>query len=143
VRVGNLLVRDVMTAPVEALDVDALLSDGVARMRRLNVSFLPVQSGDEIIGVVTERDTTSCIGAAGYDASRTTIRSAMTTEFAYCFANQEAMEAAQIMENRHLRQLLVLDEEQRLVGILSVEDIAVKAGDERLAGRILRRTAGV
>jgi CBS domain-containing protein len=45
------------------------------------------------------------------------------------------------MERRQVRRLLVLDSDERLVGVLSLEDLAARAGDDRLAGRILKRAA--
>jgi CBS domain-containing protein len=110
-------------------------------MRSLGVGFLPVRSGDDIVGLLTDRDVTVRASAEGYDPSRTSIRSVMTTEYAFCVENQTVVEAATLMENKGVRRLLVLNNARQLVGVLSIEDLAGRGGEEKLAGRILKRTA--
>jgi CBS domain-containing protein len=138
VRLPGLLVRDAMRTDVETIPVNALLSEASERMRASNVGVLPVRSGDAIVGLVTDRDITMRVSAEGYSPSHTTVHAAMTTDYSYCFDNQELAEAAKIMKDRRIRRLIVLDGDRRLVGLLSVEDIATRAGDKTLAGDVLQ-----
>jgi CBS domain-containing protein len=119
-----------MTKPVETVDIDATLSDASATMRRLNTCLIPVQSGNEVIGVISDRDV------AARPDGRTTVRSAMTTDFTYCFANQDASEAARIMDERRARDLLVLDEDKRVVGVVSADAIAARTRSDRVGARV-------
>lgn len=136
--VGNLFVADVMTRDVETVDADTTLSEASALMSRHDIGFLCVRSGDEIVGILTDRDITVRAVAAGLDPSTATVRDAMTGDYAYCYEDQELIEAATLMEERGIRRLPVLNRENQLIGVLSVEDIAARAGDETLAGRILK-----
>lgn len=127
VRLGNLFVREVMTGSVETVDAETLVEDALARMRRSRVSFLPVQSGTEVVGIVTEPDLTERVRASGYDPGRTTVKSVMSSDYGYCFENQDATEAAKILRNGRYSALLVLDHEKRLVGVLSPQDVSARA----------------
>jgi CBS domain-containing protein len=140
-RANNIPVRDVMTRHVEIVDADASLADATRKMRDLGVGFLAVQSGGEIIGVITDRDIAVRATAEGHNPSLTRVRLVASNDFARCYAQQSVTEAANVMERRQVRRLLVLDSDERLAGVLSLEDLAARAGDDRLAGRILKRAA--
>jgi CBS domain-containing protein len=137
----NHLVRNAMSQDVEMIDADASVTDASQRMKSRNVGFLPVRSGDNIVGLITDRDITVRASAGGFDPSQTSVRSMMTVDYAYCTEDQNLNEAAAIMEEKHVRRLLVLDANRQLVGVLSIGDLASRAGDEQLAGRILKSTA--
>jgi CBS-domain-containing membrane protein len=62
----------------------------------------------------------------------------MSTEIAYCLEDQEVEEAVSLMEARQIRRLPILNREKRLVGIVSLGDIAVHTGDRDLAGETLQ-----
>jgi CBS domain-containing protein len=127
VRIANLFVRDVMTANVETIDAETLVDDAVAKMRRSKVTFLPVQTGTEVVGIVTDQDLSERVRAPGYDPGHTTVKSVMTTDYGYCFENQEAAEAGKILRNGRYSALLVLDHDKRLVGVLSAQDVSARA----------------
>lgn len=136
-RVGNLRVAEVMTPNAHTVDVSASLSEASAQMRNLGVGFLCVRSGDEIVGILTDRDITVRATAEGYDPSAATVRDAMTEDYVCCFEDQQVIEAASLMEERGVRRLPVLNRDSQLSGILSVDDIAARSGDDTLAGKIL------
>ena len=75
--------------------------------------------------------------AEGYDPSAATVRDAMTEEYVCCFEDQQVIEAASLMEQHGVRRLPVLNRERQLSGVLSVDDIATRSGDDTLAGKIL------
>jgi CBS domain-containing protein len=66
----------------------------------------------------------------------------MTPDVVTCFDDQDVREAAGLMEEHHVRRLVVLSRDRRLVGLLSLDDLAVEPGGERLAGEALAQTAG-
>lgn len=140
-RVKDLRVRDVMTPHAETIDAGASLVEASQRMRSLGVGFLPVRSGEEIVGVVTDRDITVRATADGQDPAAVTVRQIASNDFGRCHEHQDVMEAVSIMEHKQVRRLLVLDADDRLSGVLSIEDVASRAGGDRLAGRILKRAA--
>ncbi len=139
--VKDLHVHDVMTRHAETIDAQASLVAASQKMRSLGVGMLPVRFGDEIIGVVTDRDITVRATAEGQDPSQVTVRQIASSDFARCYEHNTIAEAVSTMEQKQVRNLLVLDSDDRLAGILSIEDVAARAGDGRLAGRILKRAA--
>ena len=77
--------------------------------------------------------------AQGYDPLNTHVRDVMTPRIRYCFEDDELQSAAQIMEDRQIRRLPVLNSAKRLVGIISVGDLAVRTHDERLVEEVMER----
>jgi CBS-domain-containing membrane protein len=65
----------------------------------------------------------------------------MTPEVIYCFENRSVEEAAQLMEEKQIRRLPVLDAEKHLVGIVSLGDLAARAHERKLAGEVLEHVA--
>jgi CBS domain-containing protein len=137
----GLRVAEVMTPHAETIDADASLVEASQRMRSAGIGFLPVRSSDELIGVITDRDITVRATAEGYDPSTVRVRQIASDDFARCREQQDVLEAVSIMEQKQVRRLLVLDADDRLCGILSIEDIASRSGDDRLAARVLKRAA--
>lgn len=135
------LVSHIMTAGVEIIDASASLDEAARTMRDFDVGFLPVRSGDRIVGVITDRDIATRAASAGQDLSDTRVRTVMTEGYLACLADQPVSDAARIMETEGTRRLLVVDSDGWLVGVLSVEDIAAKTADSELASRVLKRQA--
>jgi CBS domain-containing protein len=130
-------VRDVMTAGVELIGPDATLVDAAARMAETDVGILPVGENDRLVGVVTDRDLVVRGIAQGVDPEETTIREVMTEKVLYCFDDQEPSEAASDMAKQQIRRLPVVDRKKKLIGMVSLADIARK-DDAGKAGTTLR-----
>jgi CBS domain-containing protein len=96
-------------------------------MAALDVGILPVGENDRLVGMITDRDI-AVRGIAEGKGPKTKVRELMTPAVKYCFADEEVEEIASNMADIQLRRLPVLDHDKRLVGILSLSDIAV--GDE-------------
>jgi len=110
-------------------------------MKDLDVGPLPVCEGDRLVGMVTDRDITVRAVAEGCDSRTTTVRDVMTSDVVYCFENQDVEEAARLMKEHQVRRLIVLSRDKRLVGIVSLGDLAVETGDEHLTGRTLEEVS--
>jgi len=98
---------------------------------------MPVCGQDRLVGILTDRDITVRAIAEGCDPKTTKVREAMTEEIFYCFEDQDVHEAAKMMEEKQIRRLLVLNRDKRLVGIVSLGDLAVQTGDRTKAGTVL------
>jgi CBS domain-containing protein len=129
--------RDVMTADVECIPPTATLQEAAMRMQELNVGALPVCDKDRLVGIVTDRDIALRSVARGQDPRQDTVRDVMTPQIIYCFDDQNVEEVAAQMRDHQVRRLPVLNREKRLVGIVSLGDLAVEA-DEQLTGNALR-----
>jgi CBS domain-containing protein len=110
-------------------------------MKILDASMLPVCEHDGLVGTVTDRDIAIRAVAGGCDAKHTPIGEVMTEDPIYCFDDQEADEAVQIMREHEVRRLPVLNREKRLVGIISLGELAACNGNEEMAGEVLGRIA--
>jgi CBS domain-containing protein len=133
--------RDVMTKGVEYARPDDTIAQAAERMRELNVGSLPVCEDGGLIGMLTDRDITVRATAGSRDPRETYVSDVMTLEAFYCFEDQDVEEAARLMQEKQVRRLLVLSRDKRLVGIVSLGDLAVKAGNDRLSGEALEQVS--
>lgn len=134
----NKKIKEIMTLAPECINSKSTISEAAIKMKKINAGFLPVCEKDKIIGVVTDRDIVIKGIAIGKDLS-SNIKEVMTFKLIYCFEDASLDEAVNKMENEHIRRIVVLDRNKKLTGILSLDDIAVRAGSRSLAGEILER----
>ena len=128
-------VNEVMTKGAECTQPDATLRDAAARMKYLNVGSLPVcGDNDRLVGMITDRDVTVRSTAAGAVPDTARVEDVMTPEIVYCFEDQDVTEAARLMKEKQIGRLVVLNRDKRLVGIVSLGDLAVATQDYQLAG---------
>ncbi|HKB02725.1 MAG TPA: CBS domain-containing protein [Gemmataceae bacterium] len=130
-------VSEVMTRGAECTHPDATVREAAVRMQALDIGSLPVCENDRLVGMVTDRDVTVRTTAAGADPNDARVRDAMTPGVHFCFDDQDVAEAAQLMKDNQVRRLPVLDRNKRMVGIVSLGDLAVETQDEQLAGNTL------
>jgi len=132
---------DIMTREVEIVGPSTTLEQAAQKMDALQVGMLPVCEGDRLVGVITDRDIAIRGVAEARDAKVTSVHDIMTPDVVYGFEDDDVVQAARLMEEHQVRRLVVLDSEHRLVGVLSVDDIATAPKDEKLAGIVLRRVS--
>lgn len=120
-------IREIMTPDVQCVGPGETLVDAAALMRQLDVGALPVCEGDRVLGMITDRDIAVRAVAEGRDPSRTPVREIMTTGVFHVLDEQEVAEAVRVMEKHQVRRAPVMNRERRLVGIISLGDIAVDA----------------
>jgi CBS domain-containing protein len=127
-----------MTAGVECTTPSATLREAARMMRDLNIGPLPVcGDNDRLVGIITDRDIAIRAVAEGDDPDVTPVSAVMTPKIIYCYEDQDVDEAAHMMEGNQVRRLVVLNRDKRLVGIVSLGDLAVDTRDEQLAGHTL------
>jgi CBS domain-containing protein len=110
-------------------------------MKSLDVGMLPICEKDRLVGTVTDRDITIRAVASGANPNTATVREAMTPDIVYCFDDEDVEDAAELMEQKQVRRLPVLSRDKRLVGILSLGDLAVRSQRDKLAGEVLERVS--
>jgi CBS domain-containing protein len=131
-------VSEVMTSGVECINPDGTLQDAARKMRDLDVGVLPVCGmNDRLAGIITDRDIAVRAVAEGKDGTHCCVRDVMSPHILYCFEDQDVEDAAHIMQEHQVRRLVVLNRDKRLVGIVSLGDLSVGAGDEEMAGATL------
>jgi len=127
-----------MTANVVCVRPEDTLQDAARKMRDLDVGPLPVCGDDDrLAGMITDRDIVIRSVAEGRDPKTTPVSEAMTEDIVFCFEEQDVEEAARTMQERQLRRLVVLNNRKRLVGIVSLGDVATRSGDEEQTGAVL------
>jgi CBS domain-containing protein len=136
-----MLLKEIMTRDVDVVNAGAFLREAAAKMKALDVGVLPVVDNGRLAGILTDRDITIRASADGRDPNTTTVTEVMSTDLVYGLEDQEVEEAVSVMEARQIRRLPVLNEEKRLVGIVSLADIAIHAGDRNLAGETLQEVS--
>jgi len=123
-------IRDVMTPGAECTRPETSLQEAAERMKNLDVGSLPVCENDRLVGMLTDRDITVRATAGACDPCSTHVRDVMTPDVVYCFEDQEISDASRLMEDHQIRRLVVLNRAKRLVGIVSLGDLAVKAPEK-------------
>jgi CBS domain-containing protein len=134
-------IKDIMTADVEAVRPDTPLADAAQRMRDIDVGLMPVFDGKQLLGMLTDRDITIRAVAQGRDPRTTPVGDVMTPDLIFCYDDQDVSEAAQLMQQKQIRRLLVLDRTMHLVGIVSLGDLAVKSGEQKMGGAVLEEVS--
>ena len=134
-------VKDVMTHGAECVRPDDTLFDAARKMRDLDVGPLPVCDNDRLAGMLTDRDIVVRCVAEGKDPRVAKVREAMSEGICYCFEDDDVAEAARQMKDRQIRRLVVLNRDKRLAGIVSLGDLAVESGNEKLAGDTLEKVS--
>ncbi len=134
-------IKEIMTIDVHVIQPDCNLQEAAQKMKKLNVGALPICDGKKLLGIVTDRDITLRAVASGCDIQNTKAREIMSSPIVYCFEDQDIEEVSRIMEVKQIRRLVVLNKEKKLVGIVSLGDVAVKTGRDDLAGEILEKVS--
>lgn len=120
------LLRDVMTTNVATCTPQDNVYEAAVKMRDLNVGGIPVvdESG-RVIGMVTDRDLV-IRGIAEKNPNSTAVSAIMTRDVVVGRPDMTVDEAAELMAQRQIRRLPVVDENGRLVGIVALGDLAVR-----------------
>jgi CBS domain-containing protein len=106
-------------------------------MLEQDIGAIPIGENDRLIGIVTDRDITLRAVANGKDVSGLTARDVMTKGIVWCRDIDEVNQAANVMQTKQVRRLPVIDQNKRMVGILSVGDIS-HAASKRTAAEVAR-----
>ena len=125
-------VRDVMTRDVRVENPDDTIQHAAARMMELDTGVLPVGQDDRLVGMITDRDIAVRAVAKGRTPN-TPVRDVMSTQVRYCYDDEPVTHVAENMAELQVRRLPVVNRAKRLVGIVSLGDIAAEAESETSA----------
>jgi CBS domain-containing protein len=121
---GHMLVKECMTEHVELGNPEMTVCDVAKKMREGDFGFLPIQENDRLVGMVTDRDIVVRAIAEGLNPEETKVSEIMTPNVLYCFEDQTLEEVSDNLGRNQVQRLPVLNREKRLVGILSLGDLA-------------------
>ena len=132
-------VSEAMTREVRVATPGQSIREVARIMDEINAGSVPVGDNDRLVGMITDRDIAVRAVAVGKGPD-TPVREVMTSEqVLYCYEDEELDHVAKNMSQQQVRRLPVVSRDKRLVGIVSLGDLAVDTGDEQLAGETLGR----
>jgi CBS domain-containing protein len=119
-------VRDILVNKgtlILTIGPDTSVYQAATQMNEHKVGCLVVADGDRLIGIFTERDILQRVVAQRRDVDQTPVREVMTTEVACCYPHTTIEEARGVMKNRRIRHLPVIDNDERIQGMISIGDL--------------------
>lgn len=130
-------IKEAMTTNVRIAKPDQTIREAARAMAEVDSGVLPVGENDRLIGMITDRDI--AVRGVG-EGPETSVREVMTDHVDYCFEDQDIEEVTKNMASIKVRRLPVLNREKRLVGIISLGDIAQsgEARTDQALGKISR-----
>lgn len=128
-------VKKVMSTAFTVAAPETSLQKAAQLMRDGDFGYLPVGHADRLDGAVTDRDLV-IRGLAEGRSLDSPVSEVLTNDVVYCYDDESVQEAAELMRIRQIRRLVVLNRDRRMVGVLSLGDIARGTGQDKLTGKI-------
>lgn len=132
-------VKDLMNTETKFIDANNTAQEAAKILRDFNVGTLLVQSNSKENGIVTDRDITIRLVAEGKDPKTTMIKDIMTKEIFTCHEHETLEQASWKMMDNHVRRLAVINDSNDIVGVLSIDDIAIGNDDNYFTGEVLNK----
>ena len=135
-------IKDVMSQNTQFITPDTTLQAAAQIMAEQDLGFLPVGENDRLVGTLTDRDIAVRATAQGENPATTTARDIMTPKTYYCYDDQTTTEICQNLSEIQVRRLPVVNRDKRLVGVVSLGDLAQKASAQTIGQTEQGITAG-
>jgi len=119
-------VSEIMSTDVQMIGPEESLQRAAQLMDQLNVGALPVCSGRQLLGMVTDRDITVRGTAAGLGPDSGCVSDVMSGDLQWCTEDQDTEEVMRVMSQAQVRRLPVINVDRALVGIVSIGDLATR-----------------
>jgi CBS domain-containing protein len=132
-----MLVHEAMAPHAEWITADITLKDAAQRMRDHNIGCLPIGENDRLVGMLTDRDLACRAVAQGLDATTTQVSAVMTKGVTWCFDDETVDDVVERMEQKQIHHIPVLNRQKRMIGILSLSDLALR-GPQALSAKVFR-----
>ena len=138
-------VREVMTDRPRCVTLETPISEVAQLMESEDIGSLPILEGDQLAGMITDRDIVIRAVAKGKDPRGMPVREVASRELVTVYADDDLANALKKMASEQVRRLPVVDEDNRLVGVLAQADVALEAKEKtvgELVEEISRAPAG-
>lgn len=136
-----MLVNELMTSNVESVTPNISIKAAACKMRDMDIGTLAVIDKGQLCGIITDSDICCRCISEDLDPSTTTVKEIMSTNITSCFSDQNIIDAAQIMEDSQIRRIAVMNRDETMAGLLSVDDLA--RGSHDLAGEVLESVSSM
>jgi CBS domain-containing protein len=130
-------VRDAMTSNPRSIEPSTMVADAAKLMKAEDVGSLPIVEGDQLVGMVTDRDIVIRAVAERKDPQSTTVGEIASRDIVTVDLEQDLDEALRLMAQHQVRRLPVAEEDGRLVGILAQADVA-REGTDAKTGQVVQ-----
>lgn len=129
-----------MHGPADWVSADTPVSEIAQMMNKEDIGAIPIGKDDKLVGMITDRDIAVRVVAAGRDPKKTKAEDVMTKGIVYCQTKESVEDAIHLMDQKKIRRLPVLNDKKRLVGMLSLGDVAHSVSRD-LSGELLHAVA--
>lgn len=129
-------IKEIMCTDFKVISPETSLRRAAEIMRDCDIGYLPIGENDRLVGAVTDRDIVIRGIAAGRDPITTSVQRIMTGKVVYCFESDDVRAAGEYMKEKQIRRLVVLSRAKRMVGVVTLGDIARACNDDKLTGDI-------
>jgi CBS domain-containing protein len=128
-------VRDAMSEGPRSIETSASVVEAARLMREADVGSIPITDGDQLVGMITDRDITTRVVAEGADVETTPVGDVCSRDVTTIKPDEDHEEAVEVMARHQIRRLPVV-ENGRLIGLVAQADIAL-AGNETKTGELV------
>ncbi|MFM6927804.1 MAG: CBS domain-containing protein [Bdellovibrio sp.] len=134
-----MIVREIMHPKAKVINFSQTVEEAARLMEKEDCGSIPIEKDDKMIGMLTDRDIAIRVVAKGKDPQKTKVQDVMSEGISYCYDDDDVQEVSRKMAGRQQRRLPVVDRNKRLVGMLSLGDIASRANNANLTHETLSR----
>jgi CBS domain-containing protein len=120
-------VSEAMSREVQVVQLNRTIQQAAKIMSEIDVGGLPVAQEDRLVGMITDRDI-AIRAVAENMAPSSKVRDVMTIDIKFCFDDEDAEDVADRMAAEQVRRVPVVNREMKVVGILALADLAIRAG---------------
>ena len=128
-------VSELMTRDVQLIEPTQTIQEAARMMAEIDTGIMPVREGDRLVGMITDRDISVRAVAQGRGPD-TAVREVMTDDVKYCYEDDDTSDVARNMAEIQVRRLPVLSRDKRLVGIISLGDMAMSDSSDRVGAAV-------
>jgi CBS domain-containing protein len=121
-------IQQIMSHDVVIASPNDTVQSAAKKMAEIDAGVLPVGEHDSLVGVVTDRDIVLRAVAKGAAPGKCKVRDVMTSDLKYCYEDESVDDLARNMSTLQVKRLPVLNRQKRLVGIVSLGDLATMPG---------------
>ncbi len=136
-------IKEIMSTDFRTITPETTLKEAAQMMKQYDMGFLPVGENDKLTGMITDRDIAIRAVAEGKDPSTCTAGDIMTPKTYYCYDDQSTEEICQNLSEIKVRRLPVVNRDKRLVGIVSMGDLAQAAEQAQIGKTEQQITEGL
>jgi len=137
----QMVLKEIMTSNVDVISRNASAAEAALKMKYLNVGVIPVCDGERLCGMVTDRDLVLRVIAKGLDPKQVRVSDATSSDVVFCYEDEDLEKASHVMSQKQIRRLPILSRAKKLVGIVSLGDLAVRGKDAQTTGNVLEQVS--